>query len=115
MDGFHGPAGVEQRCAEVVMPRGVIGLGLQHCFKLCDGLGYPIRLQEGVAEVRMGVEVAGIQPQRQEVLFDRFRHPFRLEESVAELVARLAEMAPTYNRTVATPAQAREILGLRKH
>jgi hypothetical protein len=39
----------------------------------------------------------------------------RLAKDNAELVARLAEMAPAYNRSVATPAQAREILGLRKH
>ena len=39
----------------------------------------------------------------------------RAAKDNAELVARLAEMAPIYNRTVATPAQAREILGLRKH
>ena len=38
----------------------------------------------------------------------------RAAKDNAELVARLAEMAPAYNRTVATPAQAREILGLRK-
>ena len=38
----------------------------------------------------------------------------RLAKDNAELVARLAEMAPAYNRSVATPAQAREILGLRK-
>lgn len=37
----------------------------------------------------------------------------RVAKDNAELVARLAEMAPTYNRSVATPAQAREILGLR--
>ena len=39
----------------------------------------------------------------------------RAAKDNAELVTRLAEMAPKYNRTVATPAQAREILGLRKH
>ena len=39
----------------------------------------------------------------------------RLAKDNAELVARLAQMAPIYNRSVATPAQAREILGLRKH
>ncbi len=39
----------------------------------------------------------------------------RAAKDNAELVARLAEMAPKYNRTVATAAQAREILGLRKH
>jgi uncharacterized protein (DUF849 family) len=39
----------------------------------------------------------------------------RAAKDNAELVARLAEMAPAFNRTVATPAQAREILGLRKH
>jgi uncharacterized protein (DUF849 family) len=38
----------------------------------------------------------------------------RLAKDNAELVARIAELAPKYNRTVATPAQAREILGLRK-
>jgi uncharacterized protein (DUF849 family) len=38
----------------------------------------------------------------------------RLAKDNAELVARVAELAPKYNRTVATPAQAREILGLRK-
>lgn len=38
----------------------------------------------------------------------------RAAKDNAELVARLAEIAPKYNRTVATPAQAREILGLRK-
>lgn len=37
----------------------------------------------------------------------------RVAKDNAELVTRLAEMAPTYNRSVATPAQAREILGLR--
>lgn len=37
----------------------------------------------------------------------------RVAKDNAELVARLAAMAPTYNRSVATPAQAREILGLR--
>ena len=36
----------------------------------------------------------------------------RVAKDNAELVARLAGMVPTYNRTVATPAQAREILGL---
>ena len=39
----------------------------------------------------------------------------RAAKDNAELVARLAEMAPKYNRSVASPAQAREILGLRKH
>lgn len=39
----------------------------------------------------------------------------RAAKDNAELVARIAEIAPKYNRTVATPAQAREILGLRKH
>jgi uncharacterized protein (DUF849 family) len=39
----------------------------------------------------------------------------RLAKDNAELVARLAEIAPKYNRSVATPAQAREILGLRRH
>ncbi|MDO8713496.1 MAG: 3-keto-5-aminohexanoate cleavage protein [Polynucleobacter sp.] len=38
----------------------------------------------------------------------------RAAKDNAELVARLAAMAPTYNRTVATPAQAREILGLKQ-
>jgi uncharacterized protein (DUF849 family) len=38
----------------------------------------------------------------------------RLAKDNAELVARIVEMAPTYGRTVATAAQAREILGLRK-
>jgi uncharacterized protein (DUF849 family) len=38
----------------------------------------------------------------------------RLAKDNAELVARVAELAPKYNRTVATPAQARETLGLRK-
>jgi uncharacterized protein (DUF849 family) len=38
----------------------------------------------------------------------------RLAKDNAELVARIAEMAPTYGRTVATAAQAREILGLRQ-
>jgi uncharacterized protein (DUF849 family) len=38
----------------------------------------------------------------------------RAAKDNAELVARIAELAPRYNRTVATPAQAREILGLRK-
>lgn len=39
----------------------------------------------------------------------------RLAKDNAELVARLAEIAPQYNRSVATPAQAREILGLRRN
>lgn len=38
----------------------------------------------------------------------------RLAKDNAELVARLASIAASYNRTVATPAQAREILCLRK-
>jgi 3-keto-5-aminohexanoate cleavage enzyme len=37
----------------------------------------------------------------------------RLAKDNAELVARLAGMAAQYNRTVATPSQAREILGLK--
>ena len=37
----------------------------------------------------------------------------RLAKDNAELVARLAGMAAQHNRTVATPSQAREILGLR--
>jgi len=39
----------------------------------------------------------------------------RLAKDNAELVARLASMASSYNRTIATPAQARAILGLRQH
>ncbi|CAM3706506.1 3-keto-5-aminohexanoate cleavage protein [Polynucleobacter antarcticus] len=39
----------------------------------------------------------------------------RLAKDNAELVARLAGMAPAYGRSVATVAQAREILGLKKH
>ena len=39
----------------------------------------------------------------------------RLAKDNAELVARLASMASSYNRTVATPVQARAILGLRQH
>jgi 3-keto-5-aminohexanoate cleavage enzyme len=37
----------------------------------------------------------------------------RLAKDNAELVARLAGLVPRFNRKVATPAQAREILGLR--
>jgi|UniRef100_UPI004047FD4A 3-keto-5-aminohexanoate cleavage enzyme len=37
----------------------------------------------------------------------------RLAKDNAELVMRLARMAEQYNRTVATPSQAREILGLK--
>jgi uncharacterized protein (DUF849 family) len=39
----------------------------------------------------------------------------RAAKDNAELVKRVAEMAPSYNRTIATPDQAREILGLRKY
>jgi uncharacterized protein (DUF849 family) len=37
----------------------------------------------------------------------------RLAASNAELVARVAELAPRFDRTVATPAEARRILGLK--
>ena len=43
------------------------------------------------------------------VRFDRER----LAASNAELVARVADLAGKFGRSVATPAQAREILGLR--